>query len=274
MLCATHLRSIQGFFLIAFALLRSCADASLSLPSVVHSSDGAVRALVSQARSDRTHDESQGEMETLDWASAIGHRDKIDADAQKVQRQTTARLSIDQLLQFLDDVDRVEKPLSETEFIPRCVASAEKVVKMISVTFGPDKLEEVVTNECLQNGDFPLAHVDDFNKKQSCQNVVDQLTRIRDQELKTGSRKPYFNFCNGYVRNKDSDGLPAPYGLISQVANRQRTTAVSAGATDSGSSLSSDSGSGVAPGMPFIMLTLLAALCVVGAAFFTLRQDQ
>lgn len=265
MLLIMNMRSVQGFFLIVSALQSSLADASLLLPSVTHGKDGAIHALVSKAGMDRAQDESQGDMEALDWASAIGKHDKVDAEVQKMQMQTTARLSIDQLLKFLDDIDRREKPLSETEFIPRCLAQVEKVLKMISVTYGPENLQEVVSSECLRNDDFPLAHADDFNKKRACQEVVNDLTNIRDQELKTGSRKQYFNFCNNYVSNKDSDGLVAPYGLISHSTKRQRI--VSSSATDSGSE-------GASPGMPFIMLTLLAALCIVGAAFFTLRQSQ
>jgi len=258
------MRSVQGFFLVLSALQSSRAEGSLSLPSVTHSKDGAIRALVSKASVDRSNDESQGSMEALDWASAVGQHNKVSAEVQKAQQQTTARLSVDQLLQFLDDVDRREKPLSETEFIPRCVAHVEKVLKMISVTYGSEKLQEVVTSECLQNDDFPLAHADAFNKKQACQNVVDDLGKVRDEELKSGSRKQYFNFCNGYVRNKDSDGLVAPYGLISHGATQHRTVAASSGTIDSGST--------VAPSMPFIMLTLLAALVIVGAAFFMLKQ--
>jgi hypothetical protein len=259
------MRSVQAFFFLVSALQSSRADTSLSVPSVT-SENGAIRALVSKASVDRYQGDSQGNMEALDWASAVGQHEKVSAEVQKLQQQTTARFSIDQLLQFLDDVDRRETPLSETEFIPRCVAHAEKVLKMISATYGADKLQEIVSSQCLQNDDFPLAHVDAFNKKQACQNVVDDLTKIQDQELKTRSRKQYFNFCNGYVRNKDSDGLPAPYGLISHGATRQRTATVSSGAADAGS--------GASPGIPFTMLTLLAALIIVGAAFFTLRQGS
>ena len=77
---------------------------------------------------------------------------------------------------------------------------------MINVTFGQENLQQVVTEECLQNKDFPLPSADGFNKMQACRSLVEDLTKLSNQEWKTGSRKGYFNFCASYVRNKDEDG--------------------------------------------------------------------
>lgn len=272
MLRAVHnMRSIRDFISVAFALLWGIASASVSVPTVMRSEGGVVRALVSHTNANYAQGESQTDTdsEALDWAAAIGQRSdviKANAEAQKLQRQTTAKLSIDQLLQFLDDVDRVEKPLSETEFIPRCLAQVQKVIKMINVTFGQENLQQVVTEECLQNKDFPLPSADGFNKMQACRSLVEDLTKLSNQEWKTGSRKGYFNFCASYVRNKDEDGLPAPYSLVSNSAPKEKA--------GSALSVNADTGSDATPSGPFIALTMLAALCIVGAAFFTLRQNS
>jgi len=261
-----NVRGIQGFFVVASALLGSIAEASLSAPTVTQSSGGTIRALVSKVKASSASDtevESESDTEALDWASLKVQHEKVDAETQKVQRQTTARLSIGQLLQFLGDIDRVDNTLSETEFIPRCLAHLQKVIKMINATYGQEKLHQVVTDECLQNADFPLASADAFNKKQACGSLVDDLTKMQDQELKTGSLKGYFNFCSSKVVNKDEDGLVAPYTEDSKSAKKQQAVSALAITTDEG-----------APGIPFIMLTILIALCVVGGAFFSLRQNS
>lgn len=263
------MRSNPSFIFIATALLSSIADASLSVPAVPHSIGSPVHALVTNANADHAQDESHADTEALDWASAVGHRVQVTAEVQKMQRQTTAKFSVNQLLQFLDDVDRVEKPLTETEFIPRCLAQVQKVVKMINATFGAEKLEHVVTDECLQNKDFPLASADAFNKKRACQSLVEELTKLQDQELKTGSRKGYFNFCGSYVRNKDADGLMAPYMMVSSSGTEKHT-----GSVQSAHAANAYEGITAHPSIPFIALTMLGALCIVGAAFFTLRQNK
>lgn len=274
-----NMKSVPGFFVVASTLLFRTADAVAPSLSVPTSSAGAIHALVSKSDSDRAQDESQADLEAIDWASAKTKRSQVDAEARKVQRQITAQLSVDHLLQFLDEVDRVDEPLSETDFMPQCLAHVQKVIKMIGVTYGQEKLQEVVGDECLQNEDYPLANADSFNKKQACQSLVEDLTRLRDQEVKTGSHKGYFDFCRRYVQNKDEDGLVAPYGLVMNGAKRQRQVSNSSDdkVTSKGSKSSALDGlysTSANPSVPFIMLTLLASLCVVGVAFFSLRQGS
>lgn len=261
------MRSVQNVVLVAVALLIGVADAAAPLLSVPAAGVGTIRALVSKTGAERTHDELQVDMEALDWASVKStKRKKVDAETQKVQRQVTAQLSVDQLLVFLDDVDRAGTELSQTDFMPRCLAHVEKVIKMINVAYGNEQLQQVVADECLQNEDYPMAHADSFNKKQACQSLVDDLAKLRDQELKTGSRKGYFNFCSTYVHNKDEDGLVAPYAVMNNGAKREAHISAASG--------DEDKESHDTPSWPFILLTCLACLCIVGAAFFTLRQQK
>jgi len=305
-----NMRSIQG--LLVVALLGGVADASLPAPA--RSSGGVIRALVSKTVANRSQDVASVDAETIDWASAktmASQQGQADAQTRKMQRQATAQLSVGQLLQFLDDVDRADEPLSETDFVPRCLAHVQKVIKMVNATFGEGKLHQVVQDECLQNADYPLPNADAFNRKQACNSLVEDITKLRDQELKTGSRKGYFNFCRSYVRNKDTDGLVAPYASSSKRHVQKSTPSLSevharlggsaawvapsllAGADpDESPTLAAEKqrmqaqekaaaenrseGEGslttMTPSFPFIALTILGSLCLVGGVFFVLRQ--
>lgn len=104
----------------------------------------------------------------------------------------------------------VEGHPSKEEFMPKCLAHTEQLVKTIDQEYTDEQLESVLVHDCELTREFPNSHKASFASHEACLEFAEKLTKCRHEELETGKDECYTTFCEDYYTHLSTEMQAAP----------------------------------------------------------------
>lgn len=96
------------------------------------------------------------------------------------------------------------------EFRVQCLAHVHQLVDNIDRAYTDVQCENALKHECKLESEFPAAKEDGFHTEAACHEFAELLTKVRHDELATGSQEGYEEFCQKYYKHRQDHSIGTP----------------------------------------------------------------
>jgi hypothetical protein len=179
------------------------------------------------------------------------------------QLQLQARLAADQLVAFVVQEETSRKPVDLETFLPQCLAHVERLIAEVDAAYTDAQLESVLQAECVRGEEFPHTASSGFDEASSCKEFATKLAEARMNELETGSKVGYEEWCEAYFVEK-AGGQQDPAAATPKV---QAVQDVQGGGPEEKPTVKQD-----APPIGMVIGLIFLVLIVIGVVYAYVRR--
>jgi hypothetical protein len=101
-----------------------------------------------------------------------------------------------------DEMAKKKPPPKFEDFLPQCLLHSKKLIHAIDRSYTDVQIVPTLDSICLLEHYFPHAREDGFDERTACHEFAEELAAARDEELNTGDRRAFNNFCHNFYGHK------------------------------------------------------------------------